>query len=75
MLDSYYPGGVEYLRVLPEIILVLTGTLIMFLEAVMTGERKSTMATVSALGLLAAIPATFSASQGPAFQNMIVVDG
>ncbi len=73
-LTSFLPTGAEYARVLPEIILTLTGVLLMFLEAIMKGDRRI-LGVIAALGLIAAIPASLYASQGPAFQGMLSVDG
>ena len=36
MPANFFPTGVEYFRILPEIILTLAGMLIMFLEAMLT---------------------------------------
>ncbi len=76
MLGNFQPHLSEYLRFLPEILLSVFGVLIMMLEAVARGKRTY-------LGVLAlvAVAAAFAgniwayANSGPAFQNMIVVDG
>jgi NADH-quinone oxidoreductase subunit N len=73
-LDSFLPTAAEYGRVLPEIILTLAGVLIMFLEAVMKGDRR-VLGVAAAVALAAAIPATLAASPGPAFQGMLLIDG
>src|SRR5579871_2846476 len=71
------PTSAEYMRVLPEIILTLFGVLLMFLEAVMDDDNKGIFAPLSIAGLAAGLFATLMAylNPGPAFQNMLVVDG
>ena len=76
--DNFMPTSSEYLRVLPEIILTLVGVLIMFLEAACsTDDRKGIFAPLSIAGLAAALVAPIMAygDPGPAFQNMLLVDG
>ncbi len=77
MPDSLFPTSAEYFRILPEIILTLVGTLIMFLEAVLKGEQKRIFAPVSLAGLAAALYASVAANNDPgfAFHDMLVVDG
>ncbi|HEY1758966.1 MAG TPA: NADH-quinone oxidoreductase subunit N [Bryobacteraceae bacterium] len=72
------PTSAEYVRILPETILTLVGVLIMFLEAVITDdEKKSIFAPLSILGLAGALAGAIMAygDPGPAFQNMLIVDG
>lgn len=78
MLDNFMPTSAEYVRILPETILTLVGVLIMFLEAVITDdEKKSIFAPLSILGLAGALAGAIMAygDPGPAFQNMLIVDG
>jgi NADH-quinone oxidoreductase subunit N len=77
VLDNFLPGSSEYIRVLPEIILTLVGVLIMFLEAVTKEDQKGIFAPLSILGLAAALVGAVVAygDPGPAFQNMLIVDG
>ncbi len=77
MLDNFMPGSSEYIRVLPEIILTLVGVLIMFLEAVTKEDQKGIFAPLSIFGLAAALVGAVVAygDPGPAFQNMLIVDG
>lgn len=71
---NFIPSGVDYARIGPEIILTIAGTLIMFLEAIMKGDRRI-LGYISAAALIAGIFAALSAPQGAAFQNMMLVDG
>ena len=70
------PTNAEYLRFLPEIILTLTGILIMFLEAVIpSAETKTSLfAPLSIAGLAAALFAAATADGGTAFHDMLVID-
>jgi len=74
VLDNFMPTGVEYFRVLPEIILTLVGVLIMFLEAVLPENAKTILSKVAGVGLLGALAAAFYTDPGMAFQGMLVVD-
>jgi len=71
-------NGVDYLRFLPEILLTLSGILIMILEAAMPATLKRTsLGVVALIGTVLAFLANIWANgnAGPAFSNMIVVDG
>jgi NADH-quinone oxidoreductase subunit N len=66
------------MRFLPELILTLMGTIIMLLEAVTgEGKHKNSLGHISLLGLVGALFGTVLAhsNPGPAFSNMIFVDG
>ncbi|HYO82320.1 MAG TPA: NADH-quinone oxidoreductase subunit N [Bryobacteraceae bacterium] len=76
MPDNYIPAGIEYVRILPEIILTLAGTLIMVLEG-LRGERESRLIqNVALLAMFAALGGAFVAhsAPGPAFHGMLLVD-
>ena len=49
-LANFIPTGDDYLRYLPEIILSIAGTLVMFLEAAMGERRKPVLAWLAAGG-------------------------
>jgi NADH-quinone oxidoreductase subunit N len=70
------PAGIEYYRLLPEIVLTLFGTLIMFLEAAMRDDQKRVFPTISIVGLLLGLWTAYMAdgARGAAFQQMILVD-
>ena len=76
MLGNFQPAGIEYLRFLPEIILTVFGIVIMMLEAVAKGKRTY-MGVIALIAIAAAFAANAWAyfNGGPAFQNMILVDG
>jgi NADH-quinone oxidoreductase subunit N len=77
VLDSFLPTSTDYLRVLPEIVLTLAGTLLMFLEAVLNDKQKGILPAISIGGLGIALWAALAAnaSQGMAFQGMLIADG
>jgi len=71
------PSSAEYFRVLPEIILTLVATLIVFLEAILTDAQKKIYGTLSIVGLGVALVAALVANTDPghAFNNMLIIDG
>jgi NADH-quinone oxidoreductase subunit N len=71
------PTGLDYIRILPEIILTITGVLIMFLEAILKDSQKRIFAPLAALGLAAALGGAVMANnqQGISFNDMVIVDG
>jgi NADH-quinone oxidoreductase subunit N len=77
VLTNYLPPGADYLRFLPEIILTAFGLAVMMLEPFTSRQRKSFLGALSLIGIAAAFAtdcwAYFYA--GPAFHNMIVIDG
>jgi NADH-quinone oxidoreductase subunit N len=77
MDNSLFPTTAEYLRILPEIILTVVGTLIMFLEAILSDSQKRIFAPLSLAGLTAALVSAIYAngSPGAAFHDMLVIDG
>ncbi len=77
MSDSFMPTSAEYIRILPEIILTLAGVLIMFLEAILKDRQKGVLTPVAILGLAGALVGALVANgnPGPAFHDMILVDG
>lgn len=76
-LANFIPTADDYLRYLPEIILSLVGTLIMFLEALLGERRKPVLGWLAIFGLIAAIGGSVAAFAvgGLGFQNMVIVDG
>jgi NADH-quinone oxidoreductase subunit N len=77
-LTPSLPLGVEYIRILPEIVLSVFGMAIMTLDPLLDERGSQKLIGVLALiGSVAAIAATFCQSQYPgvAFWGMINVDG
>jgi NADH-quinone oxidoreductase subunit N len=71
------PQGVEYIRILPELVLSIFGIAIMLLDPVLPERtREKTLGTVALVGGLASIAATLimGAYPGTAFSNMVQVD-
>lgn len=76
MIGNYVPHGVEYIRILPEILLCIFGILIMVLEAVTAEGRKRILGVLALAAVVAAFVANLYAYTvpGQAFQNAITVD-
>ncbi len=74
---NFVPSGAEMLRILPEIILVLAGTLIMIMEPLTRPANKHFLGKFALASLFAALwgSVVAHANPGPAFQNMLIVDG
>lgn len=74
---SFVPSGVEYLRVLPEIILTAVGTLLMVLETLTSARRKGSLGYVALAGLAGALAAAAAGASftGPAFSGLVIADG
>ncbi len=70
------PTSAEFLRVLPETILISAATLLMILEAVLSRRWQRAFGHLSILALLAGIAASVYAygSPGSAFNGMLMVD-
>jgi len=76
MIGNYVPHGVEYIRILPEIVLCLFGILIMVLEAITTRSQKRMLGVLALVGIVVAFAANLYAYTipGQAFQNVITID-
>ncbi len=70
------PTNQDYLRFLPEIILIVMGTLIMVLEGLAGENHRKNTAYLALFAILAAFAATVSAGTdpGPAFGNFLIID-
>src|ERR1700680_3143535 len=77
MPADLFPKSVEILRFLPEIILTVTGTLLMVVEPVAGRRWSKIYRHISILVLAAALAAAIAASRtpGPAFSGMLMADG
>src|SRR5271165_57804 len=72
------PPAEDYLRILPEIIMTIAGTLIMILQVLLPEEKpKSSLGHLSLIAFLAALVGALYSSnfQGTGFSGMIVIDG
>ncbi|HEV2731783.1 MAG TPA: NADH-quinone oxidoreductase subunit N [Terriglobales bacterium] len=77
MSASATPLAVEYVRILPELVLSIFGMAVMVLDPLIDERRNQrTLGNIALLGSLAAIIATLYQSQypGPGFWNMVNVD-
>jgi NADH-quinone oxidoreductase subunit N len=71
------PQGVDYIRILPEIVLAIFGMAVMVLDPLLDEESSpKTLGSVALIGSLAAIAATLYQAQFPglAFWDMVRVD-
>ena len=77
MADNFMPSAAELVRFAPELLLTILGTLIMVLDPLTKGESKGRLGILAVIALLAAAwgTAMAAANPGPAFQQMLVVDG
>lgn len=67
----------DYIRVLPELILTIAGTLIMVLEPLTSRHRKDWLGYFAIVALLASLWGTAAAyaREGTAFSGLLVIDG
>jgi NADH-quinone oxidoreductase subunit N len=74
---SFAPSATDYLRFLPEIIMIVTGTLIMVMEPLLGSNKRNAFSILTLLGFLAALAAAVVANDSPgtSFSNMLIVDG
>ncbi len=71
------PTSADYLRFLPEIILTFAGTLLMVMDAISERRGSPLYGNISIAALVAAAIASVTAfsDPGPAFSQMLLVDG
>ena len=74
MPANFVPTAQEFLRLAPETLLTVAGTLLMVAEPLSAGKRK--LGVFALISLLAAIvlSAVAAADPGPAFSGLLVVD-
>jgi NADH-quinone oxidoreductase subunit N len=75
---NFMPTGTDYLRILPEIIMTIAGTLIMLIEGWLGDNKKKTsLASFTFVAFAAALVAAVAANASPglSFSNMLIVDG
>ena len=77
MPANFAPTAIDYLRILPEILMIITGTLIMVLEPLIGGSKRNAFSSVTLVGFIAALVAAVAANDHPglSFSNMLIVDG
>ncbi len=77
MPGSFIPSGIDVLRVLPEIVLIVFGTAAMALEPLLRRENKGRLTFVAGAGFAFALAAVAISNgfPGTAFREMVVVDG
>ena len=71
------PQGVDYVRILPEIVLSIFGIAIMMLDPVMDEEKsQKTLGLIAFIGTVAALISTWGMAKSPglAFSNTIRID-
>jgi NADH-quinone oxidoreductase subunit N len=76
---NFMPSGEDYIRFLPETILIVAGTLIMLLDAI-RGDKNSQKPVFGFVALAALVAALIAAIvsysyMGPAFSGMLMIDG
>jgi NADH-quinone oxidoreductase subunit N len=74
---NFVPSADDLLRFAPETILTIAGTLLMVLDPLFAKKMPKLFGNLSIAALLAGIVAAMQASgvPGPAFSNLLVVDG
>ncbi len=77
MPASPMPSATDILRFLPEILLIVAGTLIMVLDPLVKRRSSPLFGHLTLLALIAGIAAAVAgaSSPGPAFGGMLMVDG
>ena len=75
MAGNFMPSSAELLRFLPELILIIMGTLLMVLEPLT--KDKQHLGVIALIALIGAAWASVMAysNPGPAFQSMLLIDG
>src|SRR5579864_1264295 len=74
---NFVPTTADYLRFLPELIMIVVGTLIMLLDPVLGKEKRNSLTAITLIGFVAALAAAVLANdnKGSSFSNMMIVDG
>lgn len=77
LLAQAIPQGVDYVRILPELVLSCFGILVMLLDPLVDEEKsQKTLGLIALIGTIAGIAATWymETAPGAAFSNMVRVD-
>jgi NADH-quinone oxidoreductase subunit N len=74
---NFVPSATDYLRFLPELIMIVTGTLIMLLQPWLGTDKRTALSSLTVAGFIGALAAAVWAncSPGSSFSNMMIVDG
>src|SRR6202167_3123748 len=77
MPANFIPTAVDYLRILPEIIMTVAGMLIMLLEGWLGENKKRKLSVLTFVAFAAALVSAVAANANPglSFSNMLIVDG
>jgi NADH-quinone oxidoreductase subunit N len=77
MSASFVPSAQELMRFAPEMVLAVTATALMAAESVMKEGSRTRLAAAAFVGLLAAavLSVLAAADPGPAFSQLLAVDG
>jgi NADH-quinone oxidoreductase subunit N len=77
MPANFMPTGVDYLRILPEIIMTIAGVLIMLLEGWLGENKQRNLSALTFVAFAAALVSAVAANANPglSFSNMLIVDG
>jgi NADH:ubiquinone oxidoreductase subunit 2 (subunit N) len=59
---NFVPSANDYLRLLPELIMIVAGTLIMLLVSVLPENKKNSLASLTLLAFVAALAAAVLAN-------------
>ena len=77
-MSQVIPQGVDYVRILPEIVLSMFGIVVMLLDPLVDEEKsQKTLGLIALVGTLAGLISTWYMAQSPglAFSDMVKVDG
>jgi NADH-quinone oxidoreductase subunit N len=77
MPANFAPSAADYLRFLPEILMIIAGTLIMLIEPLLGESKKEGLSFLTLVAFLGALVAAVLANNDPgtSFSKMLVVDG
>lgn len=77
MPANFVPTATDYLRFLPELIMIVVGTLIMLLQPWLGDNKRNALTAFTFIGFAGALAAAVYAngSPGMSFSNMMIVDG
>jgi NADH-quinone oxidoreductase subunit N len=77
-ISQVIPQGVDYVRILPEIVLSIFGIVVMILDPLVDEEKsQKTLGFIALVGTVAGLISTWYMAQSPglAFSDMVKVDG